>query len=99
MARLIGRPRIDVKKYGRGGLHLRKWRCAREPSVSQKWVAEQLGYVGHRSIQGYETGRSRLPVDKLVVLARLMGVDPEKLAAPDQVAELRRLLGATERRA
>ncbi len=84
-----------MKKFGRGGLHLRKWRCAHEPSISQAWVGKQLGYDGHRSIQGYETGRTRLPVDKLVVLARIMGVDPEQLAAPDQVAGLRRLLGET----
>ncbi len=95
MARLIARPKIDTKVRGKGPRLLREWRTAQDPPLSLAEVGEALGYAGHRSVQGYETGRQRLPVDKLVVLARIMGVEAEQLAAPDQVSELRRLLGAT----
>lgn len=82
-----------MKVRGKGPRLLREWRTAQDPPISLAQIGEALGYSGHRSVQGYETGRQRLPVDKLVVLARIMGTEAEELAAPDQVAELRRLLG------
>src|SRR5690348_3691190 len=88
-------PRVNPVELGEGPGLLRRWRG--EHDVSLKSLAEQCGYSSHGAIAAFELRKRSLPVSRVVILSNLTGIDPYRLAAPDQVGELTMLLMAAEK--
>lgn len=66
---------------------VRKWR--QERGLSIEALALQLGYKGHAALARWETGDRALPVVRLLLLGKLVGLDPLDLCDPCQRVQLR----------
>lgn len=77
-----GRPRLTVKKdlpalYFYIGRRLRQYR--EKAGLSQAELADKTAYISRTSIVQIETGKQRVSIEDLFVLAMTLGIQPGKL--------------------
>lgn len=95
--RIVARPRIDARTWGRGPARLREWRYEQNPLVSLQALSDRLGFSQYQKLQRYETATGTLSMTELVLLAAETGIPARELARPDQLQELERLELALQR--
>lgn len=78
-----------MRKALTGREKARAWRAAHKYSLLS--VAVEIGYKSHAPYERWESGNGSLPIDRLLLLEELTGIDAEELAGEKQAETIRRL--------
>ena len=68
----------DFERRARRTVARRLRKCRRARKITQSTLAAHIG-VAYQQIQKYETGRNRIPVERLMLIARILGEPVERL--------------------